>query len=101
MCGGGGGGGGTVNATSISTGYCGSPMVQEGLKIKCTESGDDRWCGSVVNQQEPSSNFAKEVNNYGNTMDFREILREAQNEEKSEQREKEQRAKNLIIHGML
>ena len=34
-------------------------------------------------------------------MDFKKILREAQNEEKLEQREKEQRAKNLIIHGML
>ena len=34
-------------------------------------------------------------------MNFRQILREAQNEEKLEQQEKEQRAKNLIIHGMI
>ena len=34
-------------------------------------------------------------------METREFLGEVQNEEKLEQREKEQRAKNLIIHGML
>ena len=32
--------------------------------------------------------------------DFREILRQTQNEEKLEQREKEQRAENFIIHGL-
>ena len=36
----------------------------------------------------------------GGTIDFREILRQAHNEEKLEQREKEQRAKNFIIHGL-
>ena len=36
----------------------------------------------------------------GGATDFREILRSTQNEEKLEQREKEQRAKNFTIHGL-
>ena len=75
------------------------------MKLKVIETLNENLkeqkSASVGKEQEPSSNFAKTVNNYGNTMDFKEILREAQNEEKLKQREKEQRAKNLIIHGML
>ena len=75
------------------------------MKLKVIETLNENLkeqkSASVGKEKEPSSNFAKAVNNYGNTMDFREILHEAQNEEKLEQREKEQRAKNLIIHGML
>ena len=36
----------------------------------------------------------------GGTPDFREILRQTHNEEKLEQRENEQRAKNFIIRGL-
>ena len=75
------------------------------MKLKVIETLNENLkeqkSASVGKEKEPSSNFAKAVNNYGNTMNFREILREAQNEEKLEQREKEQRAKNLIIHGTL
>ena len=75
------------------------------MKLKVIETLNENLkeqkSASVGKEKELRSNFAKAVNNYGNTMDFREILREAENEEKLEHREKEQRAKNLIIHGML
>ena len=33
-------------------------------------------------------------------MDFRQIMQKARNEEKVEEREKEKRSKNFIIHGL-
>ena len=45
-----------------------------------------------------------EVMNYSKTVtgsiDFRKIMREARNEEKVEEKEKEKRSKNFIVHGV-
>ena len=52
-----------------------------------------------VFQQLPHKKIKKYSDVIKGLMDFRQIMQEARNEEKVEEREKEKRSKNFIIHG--
>ena len=75
-----------------------------GTKLNKKIDATNLYNENIKEQESVSATTTQENKKYSDIiegpMDFRQIMQEARNEEKVEEREKEKRRKNFIIHGL-